>query len=91
MSAVQEKTNETQKVEAPVNPTVPVANKKSLEEDDEFEDFPVDEWPAGSTLKESKEFHMNLWEESWDDVELDDNFTNDLRAELEKYKREHQS
>ncbi|CAB4253760.1 similar to Saccharomyces cerevisiae YDR363W-A SEM1 Component of the lid subcomplex of the regulatory subunit of the 26S proteasome [Maudiozyma barnettii] len=90
MSSTTDKPSTTAKeqittTEKPVN-----QNKKTLEEDDEFEDFLVDQWPASTTLKDSKEFHTNLWEESWDDVEVDDNFTNDLRAEIAKYKQEHQ-
>lgn len=61
--------------------------KKTLEEDDEFEDFPVDSWPASQTLKESTSADINLWEEDWDDVEVDDDFTRELRAELEKHKQ----
>lgn len=83
----QQKTNTEQEI---TNTEKPTTNTKSLEEDDEFEDFPVDQWPASSTLKESKEFHTNLWEESWDDVEVDDNFTNGLREEIAKYKQGHQ-
>lgn len=53
-----------------------------LEEDDEFEDFPVEDWtqedatvPGGTT---------HLWEESWDDDDENDDFTKALREELKK-------
>lgn len=53
-----------------------------LEEDDEFEDFPVEDWtqedatvPGGTT---------HLWEESWDDDDENDDFSKALREELKK-------
>ncbi|KAG0666550.1 26S proteasome complex subunit [Maudiozyma exigua] len=90
MSATTEQPKTTGEQEITTTEKPVTINTKSLEEDDEFEDFPVDQWPASSTLKESKEFHTNLWEESWDDVEVDDNFTSGLREEIAKYKQEHQ-
>ncbi|CAI4972720.1 CGH_1_collapsed_G0011980.mRNA.1.CDS.1 [Saccharomyces cerevisiae] len=65
-------------------------NKKSLEEDDEFEDFPIDTWAYGETIKSNAVTQTNIWEENWDDVEVDDDFTNELKAELDRYKRENQ-
>lgn len=65
-------------------------NKKSLEEDDEFEDFPIDTWANGETIKSNTVTQTNIWEENWDDVEVDDDFTNELKAELDRYKRENQ-
>ncbi|CAD6613218.1 BAH_G0011800.mRNA.1.CDS.1 [Saccharomyces cerevisiae] len=65
-------------------------NKKSLEEDDEFEDFPIDTWANGETIKSNAVTQTNIWEENWDDVEVDDDFTNELKAELDIYKRENQ-
>ncbi|KAF2842410.1 hypothetical protein M501DRAFT_1055112 [Patellaria atrata CBS 101060] len=54
-----------------------------LEEDDEFEDFPVEgapqqeetELPSGST---------HLWEESWDDDDTNDEFSQQLREEIKR-------
>ncbi|CAI6242368.1 unnamed protein product [Periconia digitata] len=53
-----------------------------LEEDDEFEDFPVEDWteeesqiPGGTT---------HLWEESWDDDDTSEDFAVQLREELKK-------
>lgn len=60
-------------------------HKKTLEEDDEFEDFPVDTWPDSETLREASDVQTNLWKEDWDDVEVDDDFTKELKAELEKH------
>ncbi|CCF58539.1 hypothetical protein KAFR_0E03880 [Kazachstania africana CBS 2517] len=67
-----------------------ILTKKTLEEDDEFEDFPVDNWPSSATLRESTQLQANLWEENWDDVEVDDDFANELKNELDRYKQEHQ-
>lgn len=65
-------------------------HKKSLEEDDEFEDFPIDTWPAEESLRDATNAQTNLWEEDWDDVEVDDDFTKELKAELAKYKQQNQ-
>ncbi|EXJ77345.1 26 proteasome complex subunit DSS1 [Capronia epimyces CBS 606.96] len=53
-----------------------------LEEDDEFEDFPVEDWaqedaevPGGAT---------HLWEESWDDDDQNEDFSKQLKEELKK-------
>lgn len=63
---------------------LPTQNKAAqLEEDDEFEDFPVEDWgkedevgqQAGST---------HLWEESWDDDDTTDDFSVQLKEELKK-------
>ncbi|CCD23594.1 proteasome regulatory particle lid subunit SEM1 NDAI_0B05610 [Naumovozyma dairenensis CBS 421] len=62
--------------------------KKTLEEDDEFEDFPIDTWSEKDTLKNVDNIQTHLWVENWDDVEVDDDFTNALKNELERYKQE---
>lgn len=52
----------------------------NLKEDDEFEEFDEEDWnedqedPVDSTL----------WMSNWDDDDMDDQFTRDLRAELLK-------
>ncbi|KAL2887687.1 DSS1/SEM1 family protein [Ceratocystis lukuohia] len=68
----------TEAVEAPVKATV-------VGEDDEFEDFPADDWPqeeseaaGGSTATQ------HLWEESWDDDDTSDDFSVQLKEELKK-------
>ncbi|KAK5780106.1 hypothetical protein RI543_002648 [Arxiozyma heterogenica] len=63
--------------------------KKTLDEDDQFEDFPVDTWPDSETVKAAG-LTENLWEENWDDVDVDDNFTANLKEELEKHKQQQQ-
>ncbi|KAK5661126.1 hypothetical protein OQA88_11016 [Cercophora sp. LCS_1] len=56
----------------------------ALEEDDEFEDFPVDDWAAEDTEAAAGESTEHLWEESWDDDDTSDDFSNQLREELKK-------
>merc|ERR1711973_986942 len=52
-----------------------------LEEDDEFEEFPADE--SGSGTGEDEEKDVRVWEDNWDDDTVEDDFSNQLRAELE--------
>ncbi|TNN72182.1 26S proteasome complex subunit DSS1 [Liparis tanakae] len=51
-----------------------------LEEDDEFEEFPAEDWTG---LEEDEDAHV--WEDNWDDDNVEDDFSNQLRAELEKH------
>ncbi|XP_048416825.1 26S proteasome complex subunit SEM1 [Stegostoma tigrinum] len=51
-----------------------------LEEDDEFEEFPAEGWTG---LDEDEDAHV--WEDNWDDDNVEDDFSNQLRAELEKF------
>ncbi|KAI9755808.1 MAG: hypothetical protein M1815_004589 [Lichina confinis] len=48
-----------------------------LEEDDEFEDFPVDDWTQEET--DPPRANSNLWEESWDDDDVDEDFSAQLK------------
>ncbi|KAK3612178.1 hypothetical protein CHS0354_016564 [Potamilus streckersoni] len=50
-----------------------------LEEDDEFEEFPADDWEGEDEDKED----TNVWEDNWDDDNIEDDFSVQLRAELE--------
>jgi len=70
-AAAVEKSKETQKP------------NKVLEEDDEFEDFPAEDWSDAETDGKSGK-SKNLWEESWDDDESTDDFASQLREELKK-------
>merc|ERR1719347_2247724 len=47
-----------------------------LGEDDEFEEFPADS--ANKNLEADKE--ANVWEDNWDDDNVEDDFANQLRA-----------
>jgi len=51
-----------------------------LEEDDEFEEFEQQEW---TTAEEDIE-DPTMWQDGWEDDEDDDNFTQQLRSELEQ-------
>ncbi|XP_014676002.1 PREDICTED: 26S proteasome complex subunit DSS1-like [Priapulus caudatus] len=51
-----------------------------LEEDDEFEEFPAEDW----TAKEEDLDDVNVWEDNWDDDNVEEDFSKQLRAELEK-------
>ncbi|MCJ1273681.1 26S proteasome complex subunit [Puttea exsequens] len=59
-----------------------------LEEDDEFEDFPIDDWaPEDSEVPPGSEgATTHLWEESWDDDDTSEDFSKQLKDELAKVK-----
>ena len=50
-----------------------------LEEDDEFEEFPQDDWD----VRKEDQSDINVWEENWDDDKTDSEFSNHLRQVLE--------
>jgi len=54
----------------------------ALEEDDEFEDFPVEDWTEEETQLPGGNTH--LWEESWDDDDTNDEFSQQLKEELKR-------
>lgn len=74
-SASKDDTTTTQSADAKKQPAV-------LEEDDEFEDFPVEDWTEEETQIPSGNAH--LWEESWDDDDTNEDFAVQLREELKK-------
>ena len=51
----------------------------ALQEDDEFEEFEQQEWNSA----EEDAQDPSLWQDGWEDDVEDDNFTAQLRAELE--------
>jgi len=63
-----------------------------LEEDDEFEEFPVQDWDdseadlshllSGSNTPRTAQ--EAFWEENWDDDDIEDDFSKQLREELHK-------
>lgn len=64
-----------------------------LEEDDEFEEFPVQDWDdsqtdlahlGGAAPGAAKSGGDKLWEDNWDDDDIDDDFSKQLRGELTK-------
>ncbi|KAK3269722.1 26S proteasome complex subunit [Cymbomonas tetramitiformis] len=52
----------------------------ALEEDDEFEEFASEEWGAG----DEDQGEAPAWEDDWDDDDVIDDFSKQLRSELEK-------
>ncbi|XP_014205205.1 26S proteasome complex subunit SEM1 [Copidosoma floridanum] len=53
-----------------------------LEEDDEFEEFPAEDW----TAKDEDDEDISVWEDNWDDDDVEDDFSQQLRMQLEKQK-----
>ncbi|XP_077862345.1 26S proteasome complex subunit SEM1-like [Saccoglossus kowalevskii] len=51
-----------------------------LEEDDEFEEFPSEDWGG----EDEDQDDVNVWEDNWDDDNVEDDFSKQLRTELEK-------
>ncbi|QPG98844.1 26S proteasome complex subunit [Epichloe festucae Fl1] len=63
----------------------PEQKTTALGEDDEFEDFPVDDWPEEQTEAAQSGETKHLWEESWDDDDDGtDDFSTQLKCELKK-------
>mmetsp|Transcript_19587 Transcript_19587/g.21892 ORF Transcript_19587/g.21892 Transcript_19587/m.21892 type:complete len:97 (+) Transcript_19587:40-330(+) len=57
-----------------------------LEDDDEFEEFEdYDNYNAGDADMKDQGDEDKLWQETWDDDELDDNFIDKLRNELKAH------
>ena len=49
------------------------------EEDDEFEEFPTDDWD----IRKEDQTDIQVWEDSWDDDNTESDFSKSLRSELE--------
>ncbi|KAF9892553.1 hypothetical protein FE257_001662 [Aspergillus nanangensis] len=60
-----------------------------LEEDDEFEDFPVEDWSQEETEQAANGTNSHLWEESWDDDDAAEDFSKQLKEELKKVEASH--
>ncbi|KAM0748585.1 hypothetical protein T439DRAFT_327846 [Meredithblackwellia eburnea MCA 4105] len=64
----------------------------ALEEDDDFEDFEAEDWEENKTFGASlaggkgdaKKGLNSLWEDNWDDDDVGDDFSVQLRGELAK-------
>lgn len=52
----------------------------ALEEDDEFEEFEAEDWSEEMEDKED----LTLWDDNWDDDDMEDDFSKQLRVELDK-------
>ncbi|KAH6646568.1 DSS1/SEM1 family-domain-containing protein [Truncatella angustata] len=87
---------QTTSAEKPEQAQTAQKSAAALEEDDEFEDFPVEDWPEDQTEKAAqsaaaasegeggKDGENHLWEKSWDDDDTSDDFSAQLREELKK-------
>ncbi|OOG01059.1 hypothetical protein ASPCADRAFT_815 [Aspergillus carbonarius ITEM 5010] len=75
--------NPTQTQDNKAEPTQQPQQQKPpvLEEDDEFEDFPVEDWPQEETEQGSAAngASAHLWEESWDDDDAAEDFSKQLK------------
>ncbi|KAL1954658.1 hypothetical protein VTO42DRAFT_852 [Malbranchea cinnamomea] len=60
----------------------------ALEEDDEFEDFPVEDWPQEEAEVPGGTNSDHLWEESWDDDDTNEDFSKQLKEEMKKVEAE---
>ncbi|MFH4979588.1 hypothetical protein AB6A40_006297 [Gnathostoma spinigerum] len=58
---------------------------QSVEEDDEFEEFPLQDWKAKEGADDEEE--QNVWEDNWDDETHENDFSKQLRDELTKVGR----
>jgi 26 proteasome complex subunit DSS1 len=79
MSAPKPTAKPTADASKPADAQAPATDKKPavLEEDDEFEDFPVEDWTEEETQIPNGNAH--LWEESWDDDDTNEDFAVQLR------------
>lgn len=53
-------------------------NKPAVVEDDEFEEFEQEDWDE----RQEDPKNAELWDNSWDNDRLDDNFARQLREQL---------
>ena len=53
---------------------------EAIEEDDEFEEFDPAKWDAHDEDAEDAQ----QWQDNWDDDDIEDDFTKNLRAELQR-------
>merc|ERR1711936_94386 len=49
---------------------------KVFEDDDEFEEFPVDDWEPSDEQQTS---NKNAWQENWDDDDVEEDFSAKLK------------
>ncbi|XAO27642.1 hypothetical protein I312_106501 [Cryptococcus bacillisporus CA1280] len=65
----------------------PLPKLGALEDDDEFEDFPATDYGGNiqDALKKAAAGPSdNLWEDNWDDDDVDDDFTKQLRTAIQE-------
>ncbi|KAI9899802.1 hypothetical protein N3K66_006263 [Trichothecium roseum] len=88
MAAEKQPETTAPQVEKPPTGDPAPNTKPALGEDDEFEDFPSEDWPEEQTEAAQKgssgDATKHLWEESWDDDDTNDDFSQQLKEELKK-------
>ncbi|CAD6187711.1 unnamed protein product [Caenorhabditis auriculariae] len=57
-------------------------DKKKEADDEEFEEFPVQEWTERGQDMDDEE--VNVWEDNWDDETHESEFSKQLKEELAK-------
>jgi len=80
-SAPKTDTTQQQKQEQGQTATNSKVELGLLEEDDEFEEFETEDWNETGKEAENEE-EVNLWEDNWDDENIVDDFTVQLRFEI---------
>ncbi|GBE88035.1 DSS1/SEM1 family-domain-containing protein [Sparassis latifolia] len=92
-TASTSKAPETTKSSEPTKEEDTLPHLGVLEEDDEFEEFPVADWEdsqtdlahlGGAAPGAAKSGGDKLWEDNWDDDDIEDDFSLQLRNELAK-------
>ncbi|POS84748.1 hypothetical protein EPUL_001164 [Erysiphe pulchra] len=76
-NTAQQNTNTSKVEKTGTEKEVKQAAAATLEEDDEFEDFPIENWGPEET--EGANNNLNLWEESWDDDDASEDFSTQLK------------
>ncbi|GBG60640.1 hypothetical protein CBR_g8660 [Chara braunii] len=61
-------------------PAAETARVDVFEDDDEFEEFENEDWDEQEGEKEA----VAQWEDDWDDDDVNDDFAQQLRAELDR-------
>uniref|UniRef100_A0A1I7UK55 26S proteasome complex subunit dss-1 n=1 Tax=Caenorhabditis tropicalis TaxID=1561998 RepID=A0A1I7UK55_9PELO len=73
-------TTATAPAAAKKDPKAVAAEKKEIEEE-EFEEFPIQEWPERG---DGEDDEVNVWEDNWDDETHESEFSKQLKEELRK-------
>ncbi|CAB3236768.1 unnamed protein product [Arctia plantaginis] len=54
-----------------------------LEEDDDFEEFPTENWGPEADAEDED---VSVWEDNWEDDIIQDDFNQQLRQQMDKLK-----
>ncbi|KAK3067494.1 26S proteasome complex subunit [Teratosphaeriaceae sp. CCFEE 6253] len=80
MSGAADKTKSSANTSDATDASKPLQASKpaQIEEDDEFEDFPIEDWAKEEEVG-AQANNTHLWEESWDDDDTSDDFSVQLK------------